>query len=57
MLSRRAFQKGLLGTLAAAAMPRHAISQAAAHAITAVDSHAHVFERGLPLADARRYAP
>src|SRR3954464_4910798 len=57
MLSRRTFQKGLLGTLAAAAMPRHGISQPAAHAITAVDSHAHVFKRGLPLADARRYAP
>ena len=57
MLSRRGFQKGLLGTLAAAAMPRHAISQPAAHAITAVDSHAHVFKRGLHLADARRYAP
>ncbi|MFD0938401.1 amidohydrolase family protein, partial [Methylobacterium trifolii] len=30
---------------------------AAAEAVTAVDSHAHVFRRGLPLADARRYAP
>jgi predicted TIM-barrel fold metal-dependent hydrolase len=25
--------------------------------VTAVDSHAHVFKRGLPLADVRRYAP
>jgi len=25
--------------------------------ITAIDTHAHVFERGLPLAGARRYAP
>ncbi|WP_246696778.1 amidohydrolase family protein [Methylobacterium planeticum] len=37
------------------ALPRstHALTQA----ITAIDSHAHVFRRGLPLADARRYAP
>ena len=40
MLSRRTFQKGLLGTLATATMPREGISQPAAHAITAVDSHA-----------------
>jgi predicted TIM-barrel fold metal-dependent hydrolase len=25
--------------------------------VTAVDCHAHVFKRGLPLADVRRYAP
>ena len=29
----------------------------AAAAITAIDSHAHVFVRGLPLAPQRRHAP
>jgi predicted TIM-barrel fold metal-dependent hydrolase len=57
MLSRRSFHKGVLGTLTGAAMPGGAISQVTPHAITAIDSHAHVFKRGLPLADTRRYAP
>ena len=57
MLSRRAFHKSIVGTLAAAALPRGAISQPRAHSITAIDSHAHVFKRGLPLSDTRRYAP
>lgn len=31
--------------------------RASAHTITAIDTHAHVFSRDLPLADGRRYAP
>ena len=50
MLSRRAFQAGLA---TAALLAR----DATAASVTAVDSHAHVFKRGLTLADARRYAP
>lgn len=50
MLNRRAFQAGLTMT---ALLPRGA----GAAAVAAVDSHAHVFKRGLKLADARRYAP
>lgn len=34
-----------------------AAESAAAAGVTAVDSHAHVFERGLPLAARRRHAP
>lgn len=50
MFSRRTFQAGL--TLSALLA-----RDAGAAAVTAVDGHAHVFRRGLPLADARRYAP
>jgi predicted TIM-barrel fold metal-dependent hydrolase len=54
-LSRRDFHKALLGATAAVMAARAAAAQPTA--ITAVDSHAHVFRRGLPLADVRRYAP
>lgn len=49
-ISRRGFQAGLA---AAALLPQ----AGRAAAMTGIDSHAHVFKRGLPLADARRYAP
>src|SRR5258708_22274183 len=38
------------GVLPVSAVPRFAIA-------SSVDTHAHVFERGLPMPDARRYAP
>lgn len=50
MISRRLFQAGL----AAATLVPPVVSAAS---VTAVDTHAHVFKRGLKLADARRYAP
>ncbi len=50
MISRRIFQGGMA---AAAFMPR----LARAEPITAIDSHAHVFTRGLKLAPSIRYAP
>src|SRR5215210_6963581 len=57
MVSRREFQKGLLGLVTVSILPQRAIARQPSGSITAVDSHAHVFKRGLPLADARRYAP
>lgn len=50
MISRRMFQSGIA---AAAFFPRSAM----AGPITAIDSHAHVFKRGLKLAPSIRYAP
>ena len=59
MPTRRAFNTGLLAMLGSTALagcgttsPREPAAR-----ITAIDTHAHVFERGLPLANARRYAP
>src|ERR671933_840539 len=57
MLSRREFQKGLLGLMTISTFPRRAVARQPSGIVTAVDSHAHVFKRGLPLADVRRYAP
>ena len=38
-------------------LPDGAIARQPFGVVTAVDCHAHVFKRGLPLADVRRYAP
>ena len=56
-LSRRAFQKGLLGMMAASTLPECVLARSTSIPVTAVDCHAHVFKTGLPLADVRRYAP
>src|SRR4051812_36163956 len=55
MISRRTFQTGMASLVALGALPRPTSSST--QSVTAIDSHAHVFRRGLPLADARRYAP
>ena len=57
MPSRREFQTGLLAPMTVALLPRRALARPPTGAPTAVDCHAHVFRRGLSLADARRYAP
>ncbi|MGN8063692.1 amidohydrolase family protein [Ralstonia sp. 22111] len=61
MPTRRAFNTGLLAMLGSTALAGCAttsnISRGGPVRITAIDTHAHVFERGLPLAGARRYAP
>ena len=59
MPTRRAFNTGLLAMLGSTALAGCASTgkPKGATRITAIDTHAHVFERGLPLANARRYAP
>lgn len=63
MPTRRAFNTGLLAMLGSTALAGCAVtdtrgvSTMRSSQITAIDTHAHVFERGLPLANARRYAP
>src|SRR4051812_43370609 len=57
MPSRREFQKGLFGLMTVSMLPQRALARPRTGAVAAVDSHAHVFKRGLSLADARRYAP
>ena len=63
MPTRRAFNTGLLAMLGSTALAGCAatgssdVSRWGPARITAIDTHAHVFERGLQLADARRYAP
>lgn len=63
MPTRRAFNTGLLAMLGSTALAGCAATgnsdatRGTSGRITAIDTHAHVFERGLPLADARRYAP
>ncbi|EFP67784.1 Predicted metal-dependent hydrolase of the TIM-barrel fold [Ralstonia pickettii] len=63
MPTRRAFNTGLLAMLGSTALAGCAatgssdVSRGGPARITAIDTHAHVFERGLQLADARRYAP
>ncbi len=63
MPTRRAFNTGLLAMLGSTALAGCAATgnsdatRGAPARITAIDTHAHVFERGLPLANARRYAP
>ena len=51
-ISRRGVHAGLLGLAAAGALPRSGYAEGAA-----IDAHAHVFRRGLPLAAKIRYAP
>ncbi|MGM3277305.1 amidohydrolase family protein [Ralstonia sp. 24A2] len=63
MPTRRAFNTGLLAMLGSTALAGCAtngardVSTSGTSRITGIDTHAHVFERGLPLANARRYAP
>lgn len=59
MPTRRAFNTGLLAMLGSIALAGCAVSGTPDKTarITGIDTHAHVFERGLPLAGARRYAP
>ncbi|WP_454845576.1 amidohydrolase family protein [Ralstonia thomasii] len=63
MPTRRAFNTGLLAMLGSTALAGCAATgnsdatRGTSARITAIDTHAHVFERGLPLADVRRYAP
>ncbi len=63
MPTRRAFNTGLLAMLGSTALAGCAtngvrdVSTSGTARITGIDTHAHVFERGLPLANARRYAP
>lgn len=63
MPTRRAFNTGLLAMLGSTALAGCAVTgnrdatRESSGSITAIDTHAHVFERGLPLANARRYAP
>ncbi|EJN12157.1 putative TIM-barrel fold metal-dependent hydrolase [Bradyrhizobium sp. YR681] len=53
-LTRRQFGAGLLSLVPAAAGASQASSEAA---LPVIDTHAHVFHRGLKLAAGRRYAP
>ncbi|GJE52442.1 4-sulfomuconolactone hydrolase [Methylobacterium tardum] len=55
MITRRVFQGALAGFTAAGAWTH--VARAEDTATTAVDAHAHVFRRGLPLAANIRYAP
>jgi predicted TIM-barrel fold metal-dependent hydrolase len=57
MPSRREFQTGLFGLMTVGIFPGRTLARPPTGVPTAVDSHAHVFRRGLPLADVRRYAP
>lgn len=63
MPTRRALNTGLLAMLGStvladcAATGSSDVSRGGPARITAIDTHAHVFERELQLADARRYAP
>ncbi|MCJ2127866.1 amidohydrolase family protein [Methylobacterium sp. E-045] len=55
MITRRMFHGTLVGLATTNAWPRHGTAQDAT--MRAVDAHAHVFRRGLPLAAKSRYAP
>ncbi|CAJ0815208.1 amidohydrolase family protein [Ralstonia flaminis] len=59
MPTRRAFNTGLLAMLGSTALAGCATNgtRESTARMTGIDTHAHVFERGLPLANARRYAP
>ena len=60
-MNRRDFNRLLLSLPAAALLPRIIRAAAAptpsANSLAAVDTHAHIFQRGLKLAAARRYVP
>ena len=62
-MNRRDLNKGLLGLGAAAIVPAGlsacagAASQRTRHPLGSVDTHAHVFHRGLPFVPNRRYTP
>ena len=53
-LTRRQFSAALLSLVPAAAVAGQAISETT---LPTIDTHAHVFHRGLKLAPGRRYAP
>ena len=55
MMSRRMFHGTIVGLAAASAWPQRSVAQDASG--TAIDSHAHVFKRDLPLTANIRYAP
>ncbi|WP_336485209.1 amidohydrolase family protein [Methylobacterium nigriterrae] len=55
MITRRMFHGAIAGFAAAGGSTHRARAQGTA--MTAIDSHAHVFRRGLPLAASIRYAP
>lgn len=55
MITRRMFHRALVNFAAASAWTH--VARAEETAVTAVDAHAHVFRRGLPLAASIRYAP
>jgi predicted TIM-barrel fold metal-dependent hydrolase len=55
MISRRKFHGSLMGWAAAGLWTHRGLAQGTV--MTAVDAHAHVFRRGLPLAANIRYAP
>jgi hypothetical protein len=55
MITRRMFHRALVNFVAASAWTH--VARAEETAVTAVDAHAHVFRRGLPLAASIRYAP
>lgn len=56
-VTRRGFGLGLVASAALAASGERLRAFTNTRAITGVDTHAHIFKRGLKLADARRYAP
>jgi predicted TIM-barrel fold metal-dependent hydrolase len=55
-MNRREFNAALLGAAVAATLPASASAQAVTH-VTAVDTHAHVFHRGLTFIPQRCYTP
>ena len=59
MLSRRSLHKGVLGTSDCGSCDASRCEPSAEQLTRSLQwiSHAHVFKRGLPLADTRRYAP
>jgi predicted TIM-barrel fold metal-dependent hydrolase len=57
LMNRREFTATVLGVAAAATLPARAEGQTSAVRVTAVDTHAHVFHRGLTFIPQRRYTP
>src|SRR5215471_416990 len=55
-MTRRDFSQVLLATTACAVL-RRALRAEPSESITAVDTHAHVFQRGLTIVGNARYAP
>ena len=53
-LTRRQFGTGLVSLVSATAVASRAKSETS---LPTIDTHAHVFHRGLKLAPGRRYAP
>jgi predicted TIM-barrel fold metal-dependent hydrolase len=58
-MNRRKFNAGLIGAALAAVLPgcTSIAKQDKEGKLAAVDTHAHIFKRGLKLANVRRYAP